>query len=88
MTTTADERKLIGAAIFSAILAIVGRTKLIFKFEPDFNTSNPYMKIGRTQNKNDKVRVTIAAGGHKLIDGGHFVGHLGFRLSDKTHIQT
>ena len=34
------------AAILSAILAIVGRTKLIFKLEPEFDTSNPYMKKG------------------------------------------
>ena len=37
----------------SAILAIVGPTKLIFKLEPEFDGSNPYMKIGRNQNKND-----------------------------------
>ena len=71
----------------SAILAIIGRTKLIFKLEPEFDASNPYMKIRITQNKNDLVRVTTTAGRHKLIDGGHFVGHLGYCLSDKTHIQ-
>ena len=37
----------------SAILTIVGWTKLIFKIEPECDGSNPYMKFGRNQNKND-----------------------------------
>ena len=44
---------MVGGGHLSAILAIVGRTKLIFKFEPECDGSNPYMIIGRNQNKND-----------------------------------
>ena len=41
------------AAIFSAILVIVRRTKLVFKLEQEFDESNPYMKFGRNPIKND-----------------------------------
>ena len=37
----------------SAIFAIIGQTKLIFKLEPESDGSNTYMKIGRNKNKND-----------------------------------
>ena len=36
----------------STILAIIGRTKLIFKLEPECDGSNSYMKIEGNQNKN------------------------------------
>ena len=35
--------------------------------------------------KNDRVEVTTTA---ILIGGGHFAGHLGYRMSDKTRIRT
>ena len=71
----------------SAILAIVGRTKLIFELEQECDGSNPCMKIGRNQNKNDYVRVTTTADERKMISGGHFVGHLGYSLSDKPQFE-
>ena len=59
--------------------------QVIFKLEPGFDGSNPYMKFGRNLIKNDQVRVTKTADGCKEIGGGHLFGHLGYRLSDKTH---
>ena len=41
-------------AILSVILAIIGRTKLIFELEPEFDESNSYMKIGRNQSEMTK----------------------------------
>ena len=41
------------AAILSAILIIVRRLKPIFKLEPEFDGSNPYMKFERNLIKND-----------------------------------
>ena len=47
------ECKLVGVGHLSAILAIIGWTKLIFELDPGFDGSNPYIKIERNQNKND-----------------------------------
>ena len=44
-----------GAGILSAILVIV-QTKPIFELGQEFGRSNSYMKLGRNQVKNDKVR--------------------------------
>ena len=62
--------------------------KLVFKLEPECDGSYPYMKIGRVLKEDVLVRVTTTAEGRKLIGGGHFVCHLGYSLSDKTHILT
>ena len=74
------------AAILLAILVIVCPTKLIFQLETGFDGSNPNMKFGRNLIKNDLVRVTTTVDGCKLIGGGHFVDHLSYRLSEKTHL--
>ena len=54
MTKGVQEFKLVGGGHLSAILAIVGQTKLTFKLEPESDGNNPYTKIGRNQNKNDQ----------------------------------
>ena len=70
-------------AILSAILVIVCQTKLICELEPGFDGSNPYVKfleeILLKMNKLERPQQGMS---------GHFVGHLGYSLSDKTHIQT
>ena len=55
---------------------------------PEFDGSNPYMQIDKNQNKDDQVRMTTTVDGRKLIGSGHFVSHLDYSWSDKTHIQS
>ena len=43
------------AAILSAILVIVRKTKLVFNLEQEFDGSNPYMNIERNPIKMTKL---------------------------------
>ena len=60
-------------------------TKPVFKLDWEVDGSNPYMKFGRNLIKNDWVRVTMTA---DIERWRHFVGHLGYRMLDKTCIRT
>ena len=51
MTKTEDSDRRV--AIFSDILVTVGRTKLIFEPEPEFDGSHPHMEFERSPIKND-----------------------------------
>ena len=71
-------------AILSAILVIVRQTKSIFELELEFDESNPYMKLERIPIKMTKLDRQQ----QRTLIGGHFVGHLGYRMSAKTRIPT
>ena len=72
MTTTADGCKLIGGGHFVGHLGYHSCMHgPIFKLEPEFDRSNPYMKFGRYKIKNISFRVTTTVYGYKLIGGSH-----------------
>ena len=64
MTTTGNGCKLIGGSHFVGHLDYCSSEKKnIFKLEPEFDGSNPFMKFGRNPIKNDQVRVTTTVDG-------------------------